>query len=350
MQHHLDPNNMLGSVQALADQFQDAWASKSKLSFPEGYSNAANIVVSGMGGSALGTHIVEAAFANQLTVPVRRVQNYDLPAFINNKTLLILSSYSGTTEETIEAYTQGKKRGAMMLVLSTGGHLSDMAQADGVPVVTMQPNHNPSGQPRSAVGYSVGTQLAIFSTLGYLNITDDEMQRALAEVRTTAQFWSPEITDDRNIPAQLTQHLHNKVALLMSGPELFGATHTVNNQINETGKNFCVHFEIPELNHHLLEGLGFPKQNPQNLAALLIDWSGYRPENRIRIQVTQDVLNKVSIHNTLYSVRASTPLSAVIELLQLGAYISYYLGIANGVNPTPVPWVDYFKNQLKERK
>lgn len=348
MSNPLDTSNMQGSVLAIPDQFADAWELVKKFELPAAYRQAKNVVVSGMGGSALGTHVIETAFAAQLRVPVQRVQNYELPGNVGADTLVILSSYSGTTEETLACYDEAKKIGAMLVGITAGGELVERCRKDGVPFFTFDPiRYNPSGQPRSAVGYSIAAQLGIFHHLGLLTLSDKDMQQAIAHTRNIAASWTPEKTDG-NLPRELVAKLAGKSSILLAGPQLFGAAHVMNNQTNETGKNFATLFEIPELNHHLLEGLEFPKSNPQTLLFVFLESALYHPRVQKRFAVTKDVLGKIGIPFWSYSVHGQDILSAMMEVVQFGGYVSYYLALQNGVNPSPVKWVDYFKGELKK--
>jgi glucose/mannose-6-phosphate isomerase len=135
----------------------------------------------------------------------------------------------------------------------------------------------------------------------------------------------------------------------MVGSEfLAGNIHVFANQINENAKALAAYFLLPELNHHLLEGLTFPKTNQKLLCFFFLTSPLYDKRNQARVEVTQKVLVKKKIDFTVYPVSSPDKLSAAVEVLVLGSYVSFYLAILYGVNPSLIPWVDYFKAELKK--
>jgi len=346
MDNTLDQSNMHGSVRSFADQCHDVWKVVRGTSLPESYRFATKVVVTGMGGSALGTHVVEKLFGNELSVPVVRVQDYDLPHYVDEKTLVIFSSYSGTTEETLATYEQAKAKTDLLMAITTGGDLMTWCRRDNIPVITFDPSrYNPSGQPRSAIGYSVVSQIGIFAKLNFIQVLDDQMRRAIEHVGRIAE----EIENDPTHPIrQVVAASAHKSLLLFAGPILSGAAHAFSNQVNETGKNFCTYFEIPELNHHLLEGLAHPESFVKNSHVLLIDSPLYHERVSKRFTITSDVLTQLGFAHTRYQIKAAAPIAAALEVLQIGGYCAYLMGLQNNVDPSPVPWVTYFKQQLQD--
>jgi glucose/mannose-6-phosphate isomerase len=344
MLHPLDKSNMHGSVTLFAEQCIAAWELTRQLQLPENYRTAKKILVCSMGGSGLGTHVIEALFAQQLRVPVLRVNHYNLPAYVDEETLVILSSYSGTTEETLACYQAVQSKTKLLLSITTGGDLLTWSKQDSIPYITFDPSEfNPSGQPRSAIGFSVVVQLGIFERLGFIAIGDEEMRTAIAHAKSLS-------TDVENNPAhpirQIVTDAKDHGILLFVGPLLTGAAHAMSNQINETGKNFCTYFELPELNHHLLEGLANPTNVTAKLKVIQLESSLYHERTQRRFDVTAEILEKLGMPHVRHVLTGSTPLAAALETLQTGGYVSYLLGLQNGEDPSPVPWVTYLKQRL----
>ena len=157
----VDVQNVLGSVEALPDQCKDAWEKSSMIDVPPYYKDVKNVVMCGMGGSGLGARVIESVFSNQLSMPIIKVNDYDLPSFTDIHTLVICSSYSGETEETVENARQAIERGAKWMAIGTGNTLIKLAEDKNIPFYKIEPDFNPSKQPRMAIGYSVIGQLQL---------------------------------------------------------------------------------------------------------------------------------------------------------------------------------------------
>src|SRR5207249_10918620 len=158
-----DPGDMLGRIKELPDQMRDAWAIAGRASLPSGYAGVRNITVAGMGGSAIGGDLAAALLADELKVPMSVHRDYGLPAYVGRDSLVVTSSYSGNTEETLSSFEEARKRGAKVLVLTTGGKLAELARASSFPVVTF----SYKAQPRAALGYSLGLVLGVLAKLGF---------------------------------------------------------------------------------------------------------------------------------------------------------------------------------------
>jgi len=343
----IDKGNVLGSVEALADQCKDAWDQASQISIPDEYKNTKNIVMCGMGGSGLGARVVESVYSGDIDIPITRVNDYNLPNFVDENSLVICSSYSGSTEETLENAKQAVEKKAKWMAIGTGGELIDLAKRENAPYYQIDPRYNPSNQPRMAIGYSVVGQLSLVSKAEIFDFEDEDIRRAVEAMNEVSSRVRVEIPTEENDAKLLAHKLLNKNIFYISSEHLVGATHTVNNQLNENAKAFSADFQIPELNHHLMEGLKHPSNNDDNLFMLFIDSRIYSDRIRKRFQVTADVVAQNDIENHVYTPTSQTKLSQAFELIQFGAYVNFYLSILYGQNPAPIPWVDYFKEKMK---
>lgn len=342
----LDQENVLGSIEQLPEQIEQVWAERDTIHVhPEGYADLHNIVVSGMGGSSLGAHVIKTLYKESLKYPLEIVRDYTLPSYVDKHTLVVLSSYSGSTEETLASAQDAKKRGAKIAVISAGGKLHEFAQREHAPEYLIDPKHNPSNQPRMAIGYSVFAQLALFAKLGLIKITDAEIKGVTALLRHNAKGLAPE-TVDSNTAKFLAYTGVDKIITIVSAEHLEGAAHVFNNQLNENAKNFTVQHVLPEMDHHALEGLQFPKVTRQEVVFFLLLSSLYHSRTVKRFPLTLDVIEQNDMHGQLIHAIATTKLEQVWEIIQLGAYTNFYLAMLNGINPAPIPWVDYFKEQL----
>ena len=334
----IDKDNVLGSIEALPDQCLHAWEDAGKIEIPEEYKRVNTVVMCGMGGSGLGARVIESVYADEIKIPLVRINDYNLPKFVDKNTLVICSSYSGETEETISNAKQAIDAGAKWMAIGTGNTLIKMAQEYGVPYYQINPKYNPSNQPRMAIGYSVVGQLVLASKVGIINFQKEDIDLMVETMH--------DVRDKIGETKKLAKMMKDKIIFFLAARHLVGAAHTINNQLNENTKNFSADFVIPELNHHLMEGLKYPSKNSSNLFAFLINSSLYPERIRQRFEITEDVIWKNKIESYSFEAKAETKLAQVFELVQFGAYVNFYLAMLYGQNPGPLPWVDYFKTKL----
>lgn len=342
----IDVSNVLGSVEELSQQCRHGWEEANKVIIPESYREVDNVVMCGMGGSGLGARVIESVYADKLTVPFVRVNTYNLPGFVNDRSLAVCSSYSGTTEETVENAKQAIAKRAKWMAIGTGNTLIEMAKQSGAPFYQIDPKYNPSHQPRMAIGYSIVGQMALAAKAGVIKVSEEEIGETIAAMEKIKDESGVETAAEKNPAKQLAAKMKDKIVVFVAAEHLVGAVHTVNNQQNENAKNFCVDVQVPELNHHLMEGLKHPVSNPKNLLFVFIN-SGLYPETvRRRVELTKEVVEKNGIEAVILEMKSATKLSQVFELIQLGAFADFYLAILYSQNPAPIPWVDYFKQRL----
>lgn len=339
-----DPLNMYGSIGAIPDQMAAAWAAIADRSFPAFCANARQIVVAGMGGSAIGTHLIQSVFRDRLKVPITIVSDYILPSWVDASTLVVLSSYSGGTEEVIAVADQAKKKGIPMMALTTGGALAAFAVEQGLPSVVFQSEHNPCGQPRIGLGYAVTYQLGIFRSLGMIDLTDAEMTGAIRGARRASADYAALSHDNPALDLAVRSRL--RTPLIIASEHLSGNAHILANQWNENAKNLAAYFLIPELNHHLLEGLTGPSAIRKRLLAVLIESEQYDARNLKRYAITRQVLDEQKIASVTLRPRGEAFLEQAFDLLLLGGYASFYAAVLNRSNPSPIPWVDTFKRLM----
>lgn len=332
----LDKSNLLGSIELLGRQCEQTWKEIKKIKIPANYRRAENIVISGMGGSALGGHIIQSVFSGELKIPIEVVRDYTLPAYVGPKTLLILSSYSGNTEETLMAAKEGQKRKAKILGLATGGALATFLRRNNCPAYIFKPTYNPSNQPRMGLGYSILGQLGLLRQCSLLKIEEREISQTITTLGRK-----------NNAAKNLAEKLKNKTPVIVASEFLLGNGHVMANQINENAKCFAAYFELPELNHHLMEGLRNPASNRKNLALILINSGLYLPRNQKRYKILKTVLAKNKIKFFEYRPTAKTKFQQSWETLLFGSYLSFYLAMGYNLDPSPVPWVNFFKKELE---
>lgn len=341
----IDKSGALLSTEQLPDQIEQAWKEASSIKLPHEYQSVDKVIVCGMGASWLGAHIMQGLFADKLTVPILVVHDYQLPLFVNQNSLVIASSYSGTTEETVTALKEAQKRNAKIITISTGGDLSEFANAHNYPHYTFVGTHNPANSPRLGLGYSIAAQLALLSKLRIINVSRSEVEETIAHLRKRVVELKPETHAN---PAQkMAQDLLGYMPIIISGTFLLGIAHTFANQVNETSKTFGTFMHIPELNHHNMEGLAHPEE-AQKLRYIFLESSLYDQKIKQRFQVTKEVLEQNKVGHLSYQVQGTTKLAQAFDALLFGSFTTYYLAMLYEVDPSPNPYVDYFKKRLKE--
>lgn len=342
----LDKSNVYGSVVQLGKQFEHAFSEASKVPIPDDYKNINNLVMCGMGGSGLAARIIESLYGNELKIPLARVNNYFLPSWSNENTLVVLSSFSGNTEEVISCANNALQKRSKILSIGTGGKLEEFSTNNNIPFYKINPTYNPSNQPRLAIGYSVIGQLMLVSKTGLFNINEEEVNKIKDTVEKVVNNNSIDKVFENNPSKQATQKLKEKIIILVSAEHMTGATHTIKNQLNENTKTFSCRFDIPELNHHLMEGLKYPTTNKNNLIFYFLDSDLYSQRIKKRLEITKEIVEKNEIENIYWKADSNDKLSQVFEFIQFGGFISFYLSMIYGIDPAPIPFVDYFKERL----
>jgi glucose/mannose-6-phosphate isomerase len=341
----LDKSNLLGSVEALGDQIQDALEQTKNITLPDSYNqDIKNVVVSGMGGSVLASHIIKQLYKSELKVPFDIVSHYDLPGYVNGETLVILASYSGTTEETLESANQAKERGAKVMVITTGGKLAMLAQENNWPSYIIQATYNPCNQPRLAVGYAIVGQLMLLAKAGLISDPAEELQTLIPKLKTICQSLAPE--SKNNLAKNLTFTAYDKHIVFVAAEHLIGAAHVFNNQINENAKALTSEWHLPEFNHHYMEALSYPKSTKDNTVFFLFNSSLYHPRLQKRVLITKNLLEQKGYEAQVILATSETKLAQVFETIQIGAFIAYYLPMLYGIDPSGIPNVEWFKSEM----
>ncbi len=343
----LDKGNILGSIEHLPEQIDDAWKAISGLQIPEDYSKSQNIVVAGMGGSALGGRIIHSLEFKNLRAPIEIVNGYHLPNYVNENTLVILSSYSGGTEETISAMHEAIKKNAKIIGITMGGKLLETLKEKELPVYIINPSNNPSGQPRMGLGYSIASILGILSKLHFINTNDDDIKNCIETTEKFVKEFGVRTHTEVNHAKKIAEKLSRKIAVLISSEHLGESAHAFKNQLNENSKTFSMHFEISELNHHLMEGLKYPAKSKELIHFLFLDSKNYYDRILKRYPITRDVINQNGFPYEVYETSSKTKIEEVFEILVLGSYVSFYIAMLHGIDPSPIPWVDYFKKKME---
>jgi glucose/mannose-6-phosphate isomerase len=344
----LDKSNMLGSIEELGRQVEHAWQDLQSVSFTPS-AEIRNVVIAGMGGSGLGADVIKHLFKDQLRVPLDYVHDYTLPGYVNQNTLVVLASYSGTTEEVLACAEEAEARRAQIMVIAAGGDLVALAKNKNYSAYVIDAKYNPSNQPRMAIGYAVFGTIGLLAKANIINVSDEEVAFAVQAINKVVQDNTVEVSQESNPAKALAFMMLDRRPVIAVAEFLEGAAHVTANQHNENAKAFVDYKIVPEINHHLMEGLKFPKSNATNHVFFFVQSQLYRPENSIRMQLTQKVVEENSIETMTVPLRSGSKMAQVFEMISLFSFCGFYLSMLEGIDPTPIPFVDGFKDELKKR-
>lgn len=309
-----------------------------------------NIVVAGMGGSALGAHIARSLLGDSIKLPIFIINNYELPGFVGEETLVVLSSYSGGTEEVLSCFKEAKTKKAKMAVLTLGGELLELAKKNNIPACVFSAELNPSDAPRMGLGFAVFGIVGILSKLGLVNFGKNETKKAVSALQKFSKIFGVDVLTEKNQAKKIALKLYGKSPILVASEFLVGNLHAMQNQIHETAKGLCAYFELPELNHHLMEGLENPKELKKGLIFVFFESNLYHKRNVKRYKITKEVIKKNGVESISYQLKSKDKISQGMEILVFGSYIGLYLGALYDVSPLKIQWVDYFKCRMQNSK
>lgn len=342
----LDKSDVAGSIAKFPDQIEQAWGESTKITFPDEYKKIENIVVAGMGGSALGPELIRDIYKNELKIPLTISRDYKLPFFTGPNTLVVLSSYSGSTEEVLSSAEDAVSHRAKIIGIAEGGKLGDFIKENNLPAYLFDPKNNPSGQPRMGLGYAVAGLLGLFKSLDLFKIEETEILDSIASLRALNLSFSPEKASPENFTKEIATKLQGSSVAVVGAEFLSANAHIFANQLNETAKTFSSYHQISELNHHLLEGLARPEGLGKSLKFLILESDQYSEKIKRRVAITKDVIEKQKVETISIKFEEGSHLNQALDGILISSYITFYLGILNGFDPADIPWVDYFKEQL----
>lgn len=331
----VDSRGMLADVLGQPHQLEDAlWRVQSAGIEP--IDAPGGLLVCGMGGSAVGADLARGAIGDRARRPLVTSREYAPPSWVGEDTLVLCSSYSGDTEETLAAYAAAGDRGAPRVVMTTGGELAAAARADGVPVIGV-----PAGmQPRAAVAYMTVGALEVAALAGVTDSLRDEVEAASKLLRGLAEEWGPDAAPDCE-PKALARRLQAQV------PVVYGAELTApvamrwRSQINENAEVPAFDGVLPEMDHNEICGWG----QPTFTAVFLQDGEQHTRVMR-RIDLTADIVAAAGSPVERARTRGQTRVERVLSLVFLGDLLSLYLAVLNGVDPTSVARIEELKQQL----
>ena len=338
----LDPQDMHGAVAAFPGHLRQGWRrGEAAESFGFQASDFDGVVICGMGGSAIGGDLLRALAEGEAPLPVQVVRGYALPGWVGEKTLVVASSYSGGTEETLSCFDDARGRGGAVVVVASGGALMARAAADGLHRVAI-----PGGlQPRAALGYSFGVLLRLGRALGLLGLTDADFDAAVADAEARSRRYSAE---GDHAARALAEVLYDRLPVIYSGAPLLEAVNLRwRTQLHENAKVLAYGNLLPELDHNEIMGFeAAPAEILERLAVVVLRDDEEHSQVARRVDATREIVSPYAALWEEVEAEGASRFGRLLSLVQLGDWVSFWLAMRKGVDPTPVESIQRLKATL----
>ena len=338
-----DAHGMLTRIESLSDQVTGAIERMSARPWRPPVGEPGLLAVGALGGSAISADLTSALFSDRLPHPLLVVRDYRWPACVVGNALALLSSYSGETEETLSLYREAGERGVPRVAMTSGGTLAAWCERDGVPV-SLFPGGSP---PRAALFPSWVAFTSLLHRIGWLEDPMPGWSEAARGLMEGARRLGAAVPEADNPAKQLARALHGRLPLIYAGAERIGPVATrVRNQLNENAKLLGHSALAPELTHNEIVGWEQPGPVHAMVSVLVLRDREDRPEVAKRLTLTAEYVaaQGAAVHE--WSSSGDGRLARLASLIQFGDYLSFYLALLNGVDPTPIPSIDAFKRRL----
>jgi glucose/mannose-6-phosphate isomerase len=338
----LDSQDMLAEMNGLPEQLLTAWEEAQNLPLSD-FGGVKQVLVAGMGGSAIGADLLKAYTAPLSSVSLEVHRDYELPAWANSPdTLVIVSSHSGNTEETYSAMETALERGCSLLAISTGGKIAELARKKDVNLWIFQ--HK--GQPRAAVGYSFCLLLNVFTRLGFIPDPSEDLFGAVEEMKKQRASLAADLPDHKNPAKRMAGQLIGRWVSIFGADLLAPVARRWKGQVSEIAKAWGQYEDLPEADHNTLAGVLNPEENLLKTMALFLKAESNHPRNQRRIDLTKKNFMLEGISTDLIEAKGATRMAQMWTALQFGDYTAYYLAMAYDVDPTPVAAIESLKREL----
>lgn len=335
-----DPDGMKEKIESLPRQISEYWE-KGLLLAPGKTLKPDRVVVSGMGGSAIPGDLLADLLFDELNVPLIVNRGYSLPSYVDPKTLILVSSYSGNTEETVYSLEEGLNKGAMIAVFTSNGEVEKIARKKGLPSIKF-----PAGYPpRSALGFSFSSMLAFLKNIFSLSIGDEKIRKVVSELKKLRDG----LMQKENEISSIATRVKERLIFIYISRRLRSVALRWQTQLNENAKTFAHINVIPELNHNEIVGLKFPEHLIEQVHVLLLRSERFENERiKKRFEITEDLLGDWVADITTVKAEGENGIEDMLSLIYKGDFLSYYLSNQLKVDPSPVERIDMLKKKLIE--
>lgn len=341
----LDSQGMLGVLNSFDRQLEEALEIGLKADIPAPKA-IHNVLVCGLGGSAIAGDFLSAYLGTDLKVPLSVHRNYSIPGFADEKTLALICSYSGNTEETLSAFHDSREAGCAIVCLSSDGQLQRYADQYDYALLQI-PGDFP---PRTALGFLAIPLLIVLNRVGLVSDRSEEMSRSVSWVRNRIEKFGLEIPEEENAAKKLALQLHQKIPVIYGSQDrLEMVARRWRGQFSENAKQLAYSSALPEMNHNEIQGWKHPAPALDQLIPIFLRDREDHPQVQIRADITRQLVGGNSEACLEFWTEGESWLERLWSLILLGDYASLYLAFLNHENPTPVHVIEDFKKRLKEQ-
>lgn len=339
----VDASDMLGIIRNFPEQIEEAIKIAKEVDIET--FNPYQIVIAGVGGSAIGGDILASWLFKRIDIPIFTNRAYKLPSFVGKYTLLFTVSYSGNTEETLSLFEEGIKKQCKIIAITSGGKLEKRCKEENVKLIAIPPGK----PPRAAVAYLLMPIVVVLKKLGIYE-PDKEVKVAIENLKVLRKKLVPESTTENNPAKQIALQLHGETPIIY-GSALFNAiARRWQTQLNENAKVLAWYGTFPEMNHNEIEAWVNDKNSKSFAAVLLRDDFQQESQVQKRVKLTKrSILQKYAkkvVEVVAEGREEKDYLARMLYSMYLGDFVSIYLAILRGIDPTPVKAIASFKNEL----
>jgi glucose/mannose-6-phosphate isomerase len=297
-----------------------------------------------MGGSAIGGDLTRVLAEPEARVPITVIRDYNLPRYVGRDTLVLASSFSGSTEETLSACEQALRVGARVVAITTGGTLAERARSAGFPLIQFSFD----GQPREAIGYSTLLMVGALVRLGYIGDCTTQVEAAAGLLQRLGGEIGPEVPTESNRAKRLAQRLFGRIPVVYGGGLMAAVARRWKSQINENAKQWAFFEHLPELNHNAVLGYQFPTDVANRVFVVLLSSSLSHPRIRARERATSELLGRWGVTFEMLAAEGSSPVEHLYSATYFGDFVSYYLALVNDVDPSNIDTIIFLKARLAQ--
>lgn len=304
-----------------------------------------NIIYLGMGGSAIAGDVFRGTFFDELKYPLQVVRGYQCPNYCSKKSLVIVSSYSGDTEETIAAAQQAVEYGGNVVAIASGGKVEQMAKKHSWPLIKI-----PGGfPPRQAFGYSFFPLLYLLNPLLENPVSDDQIKSVLNLVNALIKRNDEQTSGGKSLAKELAIKVHHRIPIVYtSAPYLESVALRWKNQFQENSKSLAFHNVIPEMNHNEIVGWEMENKCVDNFIVFFLEGLNTHPRVKARIDLTKNIIHEQGAEIVSLYTEGSTRLEQVISLICKGDWVTYYLALLYEKKPAAILNIDFLKTELEK--
>jgi len=338
----IDSQNMINEIDNLPGQLETTWQNSQAYSLPE-LDTISQVIISGMGGSAIGADMLAAYVYSICKVPIYIHRNYGLPAWVNKDVLVISVSHSGNTEETLSSFNEALKKDAPIVAITTGGKLEEAAL--NTKSIVWKFEHK--GQPRAAVGFSFTLLLSLMTRLGLIPDQSDYIRAAANSMRIYQDKLKADVPVQENPAKRMARQAVGQWVTVIGADHFAPIARRWKTQINEIAKAWAQFEYLPEADHNTLAGVVNYGPNLLKTMVLFLKGKWEHERNSLRVDLTSKEFMIAGINTEVLKFEYEHPLIEMWNSLLFGDYMAYYLAMSYGIDPTPVDAIENLKKAMK---